>query len=273
MGVLLEIPHGTPWWESTAITTVPGNDPSGPQGQPVAGSPCYVWARVLNTGDTPVENATVNFYWANPSVGFDRTTATPIGTSFVSLGAPDASDVLCLTAWVPAFVNGGHECLLAEAFHPSLDPLPPGNAFNAATDRHVAQRNVSVLAMMGAKMFSFPFEVHNTMRLEREFTIRVRSAALEELHVTAKRLGVKPPNKEGKLAELAFAHEPCPRLDGHATKHHEAHVKVAPNARKGLSIVGRIEGEAALLYIEQLHGDRVVGGLSVLVMESRGEGE
>lgn len=268
MGVSLEIRDGTPWWESMAIWTVPGNDPSGPPGQPVAGQPCYVWAHVLNAGTTPVQNATVNFYWANPAIGFDRTTATHIGSSYVSLGAPDEGDVLCLTPWFPAFVNGGHECLLVEASHPSLDPLPVGNAFNVATDRHVAQRNLSVLAMTASKMFSFPFEVHNPMRLEREFVIRVRSAFVEDLHATARHLGIKLPKHEGKLVELAFSHEPCPRTEGHAAKPHETHIKVGPNARNGLSIIGRIEGEAALLYIEQVHGSRVVGGLSVLVVES-----
>jgi hypothetical protein len=268
MGVSLNIPHGTPWWESTTIWTVSGTDPSGAQGPPVTGEPCYVWTHVLNTGNTPVQNATVNFYWANPSVGFDRTTATSIGTSFVSLGAADESDVLCLTAWIPAFVNGGHECLLVEAFHPSLDPLPSGNAFNAATDRHAAQRNLSVLAMTGSKMFSFPFEIHNPVRIEREFMIRVRAAVGEELHTTAKRMGLKSSKREGKLAELSFAYEPCPGTEGHTTKRHETRVKVGPYARRGLTIVGRIEGEAVLLYIEQLHGDRVVGGLSVLVTEA-----
>ena len=69
MSVSLEIPHGTPWWESMAIWTVPGDDPLGPPGLPIAGQPTYVWARVLNTGNTPVQNARVDFYWANPGVG------------------------------------------------------------------------------------------------------------------------------------------------------------------------------------------------------------
>jgi hypothetical protein len=268
MGVSLEIPHGMPWWESTAIWTVSGTDPSGPPGQPVAGQPTYVWAHVLNTGNTPVQNATVNFYWANPSVGFDRTTATRIGSSFVSLCERDEADVLCLTAWVPAFVNGGHECLVAEAFHPSLDPLPPGNAFHADTDRHVAQRNLSVLAMMGGR-FSFPFEVDNPLRIDREFTIRVRAATTDELIATARRLGIRPPKHPGTLAELAFSHEPCPRTDGTTAKHHEIHVQVERNTRLGLSILGRVKGDAALLRIEQLHAGRLIGGLSILVTEAR----
>jgi hypothetical protein len=228
-----------------------------------------VWAHVLNTGNTPVQNATVNFYWVNPAVGFDRTTATRIGSSYVSLCERDESDVLCLTPWVPAFTNAGHECLVAEVFHPALDPLPPGNAFHADTDRHVAQRNLAVLATSRVRTFSVAFEVHNPLRVDREFTLRVRSASAEELTETARRLGLRPPKHPGTLAELAFSHEPCPRTDGTAAARHAIHVRVARNTRTGLSIIGRIEGDAALLYVEQLHDGHVVSGLSVLVVESR----
>lgn len=268
MGVSLEIPHGTPWWESMAIWTVPGNDPLGPPGPPVAGQPCYVWARVLNTGNLPVQNATVNFYWANPGLGFDRTTATRIGSSYVSLCYPDACDVLCLTPWVPAFVHAGHACLVVEVFHPTLDPLPPESAFHADMDRHVAQRNLSVLAMTGGR-FRFAFEIDNPLRIDRAFTIRVRTASAEELAATARRLGIPAPDHPGALAELAFSEEPCPQTEGTTAEPPEICVRVARHTRTGLAMLGRIEGEAALLHVEQLHDGRVVGGLSILVVEAR----
>lgn len=265
MGVSLEIPHGTPWWQSMAIWTVPGDDPSGPPGLPVAGRPCHVWARVRNTGNTPAQNATVRFYSAPPAVGFDRTTATRIGSSYVSLCAPDDADVLCVVAWVPAFAHAGHECLVAEVFHP-LDPLPPGRAFHADVDRHVAQRNLSVVAMTGGA-FRFAFEVVNPLRVDRTFTIRVRAATADELAATAQRLGIAPPCRPGRLTELAFSDQPCPQVGG--SPGDEIEVAVARHTRTGLAMLGRIEGEAVLLHVEQLHDGRVVGGLSVLVLGAR----
>ncbi|HEX3763185.1 MAG TPA: hypothetical protein VHW23_31040 [Kofleriaceae bacterium] len=267
MGVSLEIPHGAPWWESMAIWTVPGSDPVGPPGPPVAGQPVYVWAHVLNTGTTPVQDAVVQFYRTPPGVGFDRTTATPIGSARVSLGAADAADVLCLTAWVPAFTSDGHECLIAEAFHPSLDPLPPGNEVRADTDRHAAQRNLSVLGTTGAA-FRFPFEVDNPLRIDRTFTIRVQSASAEEVIAMAHQLGVPPPRHPGTLAELAFSDQPCPQT-GTAGEHHAIDIHVAGHTRVGRSLLGRIDGDAALLRIEQVHAGCVVGGLSILVVETR----
>lgn len=268
MGVSLEIPHGTPRWASMAVWTVPGPDPLGPPGPPIAGQPCYVWARVLNKGNTPVQNATVNFYWARPGVGSDRTTATRIGSSYVSLCYPDESDVLCLTPWVPPFIHAGHACLWVEVFHPSLDPLPPGNAFRADTDRHVAQRCLSVLAMTGGR-FRFAFEVDNPLRIDRKFTIRVRTASADELAVMARCLGIPSPDRPGALAALAFSHEPCPQTAGTAAEPPEIRVGVARHTRTGLALIGRIDGEAALLHVEQLHDGCVTDGLSILVVEAR----
>ena len=73
----LEIRDGSVrWWLSPDILTVPGTDPDiSNAGFPVAGHPCFVYARVTNIGLTRVENATVNFYWANPAIAFTRMTA------------------------------------------------------------------------------------------------------------------------------------------------------------------------------------------------------
>ena len=99
MTVQLEIEDGNPsWYLSHDISTVPGDDPEGTPGIPIVGNNCYLWARVHNKGTTPVSNAMVRFYWANPSVGFDRNTANSIGTAFVSLDAFETGEVSVLFA-------------------------------------------------------------------------------------------------------------------------------------------------------------------------------
>ena len=52
--------------------------------------------------------------------------------------------VKCPTSWVPTYLNGGHECLMVRAFEPLTDPLT-ANSWNAADDRHLGQRNISVV--------------------------------------------------------------------------------------------------------------------------------
>lgn len=120
----LLINDGSPeWWLSPDIWVVPGSNPNGARGAPNAGQPAYLWARVSNVGDTSVNGARVDFYWANPSAQVVVGVATQIGSAFVDLArqgdAGDTQDVLCLTPWIPSIVNDGHECLLAVV--PSLD--------------------------------------------------------------------------------------------------------------------------------------------------------
>jgi len=270
MSVQLEVRDGNPWWLSTDIWTVSGDDPEAPPGAPIVGIPAYLWASVRNNGNTAVASATVRFYWANPSVGFDRNTANFIGSAFVSLDPGQAQDVLCLTPWVPAFVNGGHECVLAEAFH-SSDPLPASPAFNVPVDRHVAQRNLSVV--MALKQFSARFEIHNSSRKPRTFRLRVQEGDLRELQALAPFYGKLLQNlKPGRVGNLRLTDALCPceeQAPKNSTLDH-APLQLAPGARLGLTLAGEIEGGAALIHIRQLDERREVGGLSVLVVHRQG---
>src|SRR6218665_2877518 len=144
----LEIRDGTPWWLSPDLWVVPGDDPSGAAGSPIAGQNNYLWARVRNTGDRAVSMARVDFFWSNPATGVLRSTSqqigsplphppppgqqkltslspTPargvlrstsqqIGSSFTDLAPGETKEVLCVSPWVPVIVNGGHECVVAQ---------------------------------------------------------------------------------------------------------------------------------------------------------------
>jgi len=270
MAVSLEIRDGNPWWLSPDLWTVPGSDPEGPEGVPIEGQSCYVWARVTNNGTTPVQNATVRFYWANPAVGFDRTTANLIGISYVTLDDGESKEVLCLTPWVPEFVNEGHECILAEAFHSSLDPLPGTQDFNVPTDRHVAQRNINVLRAAKG-MFKLVFEVHNTERKARSFRIRAFQAKLGQVEPLIPHLGLDSEilGKEAKVRKLGFVNEFCPGRNAFKDAIPEIEeIEVGPNQRICLTLIGAIVGEgASLVHVEQLAGDCVIGGLSALVLQ------
>lgn len=267
MAVQLEIRDGDPWWLSPDIWTVPG-DPEGTPASPIAGSPCFLWARVRNNGETGVTNATVRFYWANPAGGFDRMTATPIGTSFVSLPPGAVATVLCLTPWIPVIVNNGHECVVAEAFHDAFDPLPSGPAFNVPTDRHVAQRNLTVM-QAATGFFHAAFELHNTSRKARRFDVRVSQGKLAGLRPLVEHLKEIEPvlsEKDGK-GEAGFLTKPCPTEADlkYAQPQIEA-LEIAANGRVGLTLAGRVKGPAALFHVEQREGRHLVGGLSVLVV-------
>lgn len=146
----LLINDGMPWWLSPDIWVVPGSDPNGAPGSPVAGHNAYLWARVSNTGSSAALGARIDFYWANPSAQMVVGVATRIGSAYADLAPGATQEVLCLTPWRPVIVNSGHECVVAVVHSPAdaaplPDPLPNGFPFEPPLHDQVAQLNLSVL--------------------------------------------------------------------------------------------------------------------------------
>jgi hypothetical protein len=165
-------PFSGPFWESPDIFVAPDLDaaaapllPPSTGGLAKAGAPNTLYAHVWNLGKAPSFRVRVEFYWFNPSLGISRADANLIGAAWVDLanrftifpqwrsseGPAGAylsrgshAIVRCPTTWVPTYENGGHECLVVRAFEPLLDPVAP-DQFSPAADRHVAQRNISVV--------------------------------------------------------------------------------------------------------------------------------
>jgi hypothetical protein len=169
---ILEIEDGNPWWLSPDIWVVPGNDPNGAPGQPTAGEPAFLWARVHNKGEQSATGSRVNYYWSNPAAGVLRSNSTAVGFAFVDLDAGETKDVLCIIPWVPVVVNDGHECVVAEVIHTS-DPLPSPlpDPFDPPTYRQVAQKNLTVLVMKKRMARILPIQISAPKRAARELLI------------------------------------------------------------------------------------------------------
>ena len=280
MPVELEIVDGEPWWLSPNVWVVPGNNPEGSPGTPIAGQSAFMWARVANNGRSSVSNAAVRFYWANPSAGFNRNSAHLVGTSFVNLAPGETADVLCLMPWVPEYVNEGHECILAEAYHETLDPLPSTLGFNVPTDRHVAQRNLSVHQAAASGMFMMQVMFYNPMRVAREFVLRIEQGDLAQLKALGKSLDRGKFESQGKLVVAAFTDQRCPT---NSEGNESLQVKIPAKGAIAKTLSGKVEGGAALIHVTQhsaldaycgkAAGGQTIGGLSLLVLEpQRNEG-
>jgi len=281
MPVELTIRDGDPWWLSPDIWVVPGNNPEGEPGAPMAGQDCFIWARVSNEGRSSVQNATVRFYWANPAAGFDRDTAVLVGTANVNLDGGETTEVLCLTPWRPTLVNNGHSCVLAEVFHADLDPLPATVDFNVVTDRHVAQRNLTVVSAT-AGMFMAYAEFHNRERHARRFVLRLVEGEIGALKPLAKTIGRPLPKELGQFRGMAFARERCPNLEDTLKKgEDQLEVEIPAHSSVALTVVAHFDGPAALVHVEQAerdprrpackthHGKAVpLGGLSILAINT-----
>jgi hypothetical protein len=271
MAIEITIRDGDPWWMSPDIWVVPGNDPEGPSGVPIVGAPAFLWARVWNNGSNSVQDATVRFYWADPSTGFDRNTAHLVGTSFVSLGAGEVAETLCLQPWIPEFVNDGHECVLAEAFHVPGDPLPSTPEFNVPTDRHVAQRNLSVVLAAANGFFRFTFNVFNVTRLDRVYRMTLEPGDERQLKPMIPTLGQEfaGVTLNGKLSKGAIVEERCAAEDAageSAALKGGLDLPISAHRKVNRTLVGKVEGGPALFHLKQWEGNRVVGGISLLVL-------
>lgn len=146
-----------PFWESPDILLLAGADPATAPPVPpelgqtaLAGKPNTLYAHVWNFGLAAAPNVVVEFYWCDPTLGIGPAGAHLVGVTMVSLGARGSGRahavVKCPQAWFPTFVNGGHECLVVRVWDETSDGLgtPP---WDAALNRHVAQRNIHVAAV------------------------------------------------------------------------------------------------------------------------------
>jgi hypothetical protein len=161
-------PLTVPFWESPDIFVAPNLDaqtapavPTTHAGLAQAGAPNTLWAHVWNLGLAPVANARVEFWFIAPVAGVDPSWQL-IGVTHVDLddrfSGTAHTIVKCPTTWVPPFVNGGHECLLVRCFDPLTDPLGP-SPFNAIVDRHVAQRNITVIDATSPAILTLPLRL------------------------------------------------------------------------------------------------------------------
>jgi hypothetical protein len=134
----LRTPPVPQFWASPDIAAAPAD----PLGRVVQGQPVTVSATVQNLGFMPTKVHT-RFWWVDPSAGINLSAATLIGAAEpTTIVGGNAATLDCTTLWIPEFVNGGHECLVVEAFS-TEDPVV--FSLRADLDRHVGQRNMTVL--------------------------------------------------------------------------------------------------------------------------------
>jgi hypothetical protein len=166
-------PFNGVFWESPDIWTAPGDPATSPAIPPTHGGvlvesqPSTVYAHVWNLGFAPLAGVRLEYYWFNPSVGIDGSHANLIGMTYCELAGRGMTGshklVKSPTAWVPVKENSGHECLVVRVSGIG-DPIG-GNEWTPTRNRHVAQRNVSVVDPPGVDVLVSSLSLgrlHNT---------------------------------------------------------------------------------------------------------------
>lgn len=193
------LPAGTVFWHSPDVWVC------GSQGmnQPVAGEANRMFARINNLGRMDAGWVHVRFWWANPSLAITEANANLVGTADVHVPSGQSRVVECPTPWVPVMENGGHECILAEAWAPELDPLIA--PLDPVTDRHVGQKNLHVIQVANGKSFRFVLEAMNISPTMQEVMVHARALTVEEVvrELTSPDIGLSK-------KELICASRPAP---------------------------------------------------------------
>lgn len=273
MSTILEIRDGDPyWWNSPDIWVIPGNDPNGPPGQPIAGEPAFLWGRVRNTGDQTASGARVDFYWSNPATGVLRSNSTLIGSAFVDLNAGETKEVLCVIPWIPEIVNNGHECVVAEVIHPG-DPLPTPlpDEFDPPTYHQIAQKNLTVLAMKKSMMV-MAVQVAAPIRKEKLLlvTTEIEGALDKQTLIQAGLEGYRPAKYDSLRVGLSL--EPGCDESGKERLENEVKLRLRPGTAKAVYLKvwpQELEPRSyVLLHVIARSENKVEGGMTYILINA-----
>lgn len=142
------------FWLSPDLRVAPLSRLGTPTRDLIAGAAYRITATVRNRGDLPVPSAKVEFYLADPTLGWDIRYATKLGVAAARVQAHGASEV-SLDYTVPPALSG-HRCLFARVFSFSPLDLPIDDfALNPLVDRHVAQLNLNIVAQASSLTVSW----------------------------------------------------------------------------------------------------------------------
>jgi len=144
------------FWESPDVLIVQPGGAVGGVAVPLELN--HVRVVVTNGGGIPAVDAYVDAFVANPSTGFTPVTAEAIPGDWVTVQA--YSTAVVDLPWTPRATDSGHRCIIARvSLVVPFDSYTDPTVFDVVGDRHVAQRNISVLEVPAGKSMSFRFEL------------------------------------------------------------------------------------------------------------------
>jgi len=284
---------GTVFWESPDVWV----QSSAGINQPVVGENNQVFARVSNYGQQNASGVMVKFWWADPSMAITESNAHLIGTAFADVPSGWSVTVPCPTPWVPVLANGGHECLVAEAFIQTFDPLTA--PMDPMDDRHVGQKNEQVIMLKSGESFITKVKAVNITDGAKELRFDVTHLHPTEIHPllqlrAANLPSVIAPSPANLEVGLGFDKEPSTFIEPavlfverlllrglhkiedwleNALDHsHASHTATfAPWESRNLEISGKVPndaepGQTFLFRATQRIGNMVTGGYTVHVV-------
>lgn len=154
-----------------------GAAPADQWGRVRSGEQVNVSVTVQNLGYATATGVRATFSFAEATGGIVPSNAQLIGHSpRISIAAGQAETLMCDSPWTPHYIAGSHECLVAEVSC-LADPLQ--QTFRADLDRHVGQRNMTILEPEGPPQSSM-LTLTNPFEQETVTTLHLRSFAVQD---------------------------------------------------------------------------------------------
>lgn len=152
------LPSNLEGWKSPDVIVI---QPGGARGtEAIANQQNQVEVTVTNAGGIEAVNAFVDAFVNNPGTVITPATATFIGGGYLTIPGYNMRSIAF--PWTPSPSDTGHRCLLARvALYIPFDAYSDGTIFDVRGDRHIAQRNISVVEMGDNKSIRFGFAVAN----------------------------------------------------------------------------------------------------------------
>ncbi|MGZ4766355.1 MAG: hypothetical protein ACXV6M_11925, partial [Ilumatobacteraceae bacterium] len=170
------IPNGEVFWESPDINVLGGDA----FGNPTAGQPVTLAVQVWNRGDVDAAPVRVDFAFVAPSLGITTAAPQSIGTAWTTVLAGHSKVVECPEPWTPPqYPTNLHACLIATCSAPGQGD-PPTALDNPALDRHVGQRNLTVLEAGAGETVQLSFEAANLFARRADIQIVAAAAWISE---------------------------------------------------------------------------------------------
>ena len=268
-----------PLYLNPNIWTVVDADPTtATRSPPRVNLTTWIWCSVTNTGSQSVTGVKVRFYVRDPSTVLTPGSGPPLGTSTVALLPNETKEVLCVTPWVPTWINNGHECVVCELSAPSDPGVFPPDAPWDLNDRHVAQRNFQLIAAEPSNRLSFSQVVVRGLANDAVARVSIRPAPEQIFKQSLRANGLDEFVTKNITDSCRFGllanHRLQDKLPDNATKISDVQIKLGRNEQGAVTAViqgpedGWSKGFAGLFLIEQFDKKgSVVGGSAAMVAQ------
>ncbi len=156
------VPSGTTVWNSPNIELYNSSGELIPTNELAKGQKHRIEVKVHNDGDMTCNSCIVELFICNPSLGFNRPSATQIGIQSVNVLGHD--EALVNFDFIPDEEDVGHRCLFARAYsYVTVDMPDSAETFFPRTDRHIGQQNCNIISQGN----EFEFNIVNTLQIEQ----------------------------------------------------------------------------------------------------------